>query len=52
MCLSKKKLPREGSTYIILKGAHKGISNIVHHHDDKKAFMIYTGNSWIVNIKP
>lgn len=48
-----KPLPEEGSFYTHKKpGAYFGMSGIVHHHLDKRAFMLFTGNSWLVNIKP
>jgi hypothetical protein len=47
------KLPIEGSIYThLIKGAYYGMTGIVHHHLDKKAFWIDCGNCSLVNIKP
>lgn len=48
-----KQLPPEGSIYTHIKkdSAYNGMSGIVEHHADGKAFMIKTETSVLVNIK-
>lgn len=50
----KKTLPKEGSIYTHNKkgSAYDGMTGIVHHHLDGKAFMIKCDGCWLVNIKP
>ena len=50
----RSSLPEEGSTYTHNRNgsAYNGMTGIVHHHDCGTRFMIDTGSSWVVNIKP
>jgi len=50
----EKELPPEGSLYTHNKpgSAYHGMSGIVTHHEDGRAFMINCGGSWLCNIKP
>jgi hypothetical protein len=55
MCKFKNnELPPEGSVYTLNKkgSAYNGMTGIVKHHADKKAFMIETGTCVLCNIKP
>lgn len=50
----RRSLPKEGSIYTHDKkgSAYDGMTGVVHHHDCGAAFMIYTGDAWLCNIKP
>ena len=47
-------LPEEGSTYTRNKvgSVYNGMTGVVYHHDCGTRFMIFTGSSWLCNIKP
>lgn len=51
---SKKILPKEGTTYTYNKkgSAYNGETGVVSHHNRRTKFMIFTGSSWLCNIKP
>lgn len=52
--LKRNSLPKEGSIYTHNKkgNAYNGMAGVVHYHDCGTAFMIYTGDAWLCNIKP
>lgn len=51
---SKEILPKEDTTYTYNKkgSSYDGTTGVVSHHNCGTRFMIFTGDSWLCNIKP